>query len=137
MKGNLPLVLCCFTAGILSCRATEPALEARQELASEESVAPSGGSSRTQPAAAENSRGTARVTVAAAKEAPAIRSSQTRSSGTLERTTISEISHDTAHVGVQMDQGPARYRYTKSTIFVDESGSALSPAEVQVGAVAT
>lgn len=53
------------------------------------------------------------------------------------RSTITEVMPDTSYIVVKSDTAPVRYRYTKSTQFVDEEGRILSLDTVKSGTNAT
>jgi hypothetical protein len=53
------------------------------------------------------------------------------------RSTITEVMPDTSYIVVKSDTAPVRYRYTKSTQFVDEEGRVVSVNTVKSGTDAT
>lgn len=53
------------------------------------------------------------------------------------RSTITEVLPDTSYIVVKSDTAPVRYRYTKSTQFVDEEGRIVSVDTVKSGTNAT
>jgi fumarylacetoacetate (FAA) hydrolase family protein len=53
------------------------------------------------------------------------------------RSTITEVMPDTSYIVVKSDTAPVRYRYTKSTQFVDEEGRIVSVDTVKSGTNAT
>jgi hypothetical protein len=57
--------------------------------------------------------------------------------GSIVRTTITSVVHDSSHIVVTEGSSPTHYRFTKSTQFMDEGGRVLSPDAVKSGSNAT
>jgi hypothetical protein len=92
-------------------------------------------------AVATNSRGVP-IPAGAREAAPAAKpvaapSTSRPDSGSVLRSTITEVVHDTSHLVVTEDSAPTHYRFTKSTQFVDEDGRVLSADTLKSGTNAT
>lgn len=86
------------------------------------------------PAAAATSRGTpSRAREAAPTARPVSLATSRSGSGTISRSAVTSVAHDSSHIVVTADTSPAHFRFTKDTQFLDEEGAALSPDAVKSG----
>lgn len=116
--------------------ADDSALTAREERSGEQSAS-STGSSVGEREAATTSRGVPVNPAAASKPASSATSISRNETGTVIRSTVLEVSPNSSHIVLNSDTAPVRYRYTRSTDFMDEQGGVLSPDAVKSGTVAT